>query len=207
MKAHRAVILWVLLAWIIDSSLSSWAQVHVRGYRRKDGTYVRPHVRSSPNGTKADNWSTKGNVNPYTGEPGRRSPTYSGGSAFRYSPTQSYSPSPIQQVQPRSTTRPATAQPAMKPPVSSSSGNPSGQQHLEMRYKQSDALLDFQKQAAAKGSMYSQYAMGIRYLKGIGVSQDAEEAKRWLRKAADQGHFKAADKIRELEKRPRLPEK
>jgi len=48
------------------------AQVHVRGYTKKDGTYVAPHTRSSPNGTKADNYSTKGNVNPYTGKQGTK---------------------------------------------------------------------------------------------------------------------------------------
>jgi hypothetical protein len=29
-------------------------------------------MRSAPNGTKADNWSSKGNVNPYTGKEGTR---------------------------------------------------------------------------------------------------------------------------------------
>jgi hypothetical protein len=50
------------------------AQVHVRGYTRKDGTYVQPHERSSPNGTTADNYSTRGNINPYTGEAGTKNP-------------------------------------------------------------------------------------------------------------------------------------
>jgi sensor histidine kinase YesM len=31
-----------------SSSPSSSGTVHVRGYTRKDGTYVRPHTRSSP---------------------------------------------------------------------------------------------------------------------------------------------------------------
>lgn len=30
--------------------------VHVKGYYRKDGTYVRPHIRSSPNKYKWDNY-------------------------------------------------------------------------------------------------------------------------------------------------------
>lgn len=49
------------------------AAVSVKGYYRKDGTYVAPHYRSSPNGTKADNYSTKGNVNPYTNKEGTKS--------------------------------------------------------------------------------------------------------------------------------------
>lgn len=50
----------------------AFSDVHVRGYYRKNGTYVAPHYRSSPNQTKSDNWSTKGNINPYTGKPGTK---------------------------------------------------------------------------------------------------------------------------------------
>lgn len=48
------------------------AQVKVRGYTRKDGTYVRPHVRSNPDGNFHNNWSTAGNRNPYTGKYGTK---------------------------------------------------------------------------------------------------------------------------------------
>lgn len=44
--------------------------VRVSGYTRKDGTYVQPYFRTAPNSTNRDNFSTKGNVNPYTGKPG-----------------------------------------------------------------------------------------------------------------------------------------
>lgn len=54
------------------SSGSSGGTVHVNGYTRKDGTYVAPHERTAPNSTKNDNWSTKGNVNPYTGKAGTK---------------------------------------------------------------------------------------------------------------------------------------
>jgi hypothetical protein len=46
--------------------------VNVHGYTRHNGTYVAPHHRTAPNGTKADNWSTRGNVNPYTGKEGTK---------------------------------------------------------------------------------------------------------------------------------------
>ena len=55
-------------------STSILADVHVNGYVKKDGTYVAPHYRSSPNSSFDDNWSTKGNVNPYTGEEGSLNP-------------------------------------------------------------------------------------------------------------------------------------
>lgn len=50
------------------------APVHVRGYRRKNGTYVAPHYRSHPDHSKSNNWSTKGNVNPITGQAGTKNP-------------------------------------------------------------------------------------------------------------------------------------
>jgi len=40
--------------------------VGVRGYYRKDGTYVRPHHRTRANSSQSDNYSYRGNVNPYT---------------------------------------------------------------------------------------------------------------------------------------------
>jgi hypothetical protein len=47
---------------------------YVRGHVTKNGTYVAPHYRSSPNSTRSDNYSTKGNYNPYTGQAGTRDP-------------------------------------------------------------------------------------------------------------------------------------
>lgn len=44
--------------------------IKVSGYTRKDGTYVQPYFRTAPNSTNQDNFSTKGNTNPYTGKPG-----------------------------------------------------------------------------------------------------------------------------------------
>ena len=49
-------------------------EVKVRSYYKKDGTFVPEHYRTSPNETKNDNWSTKGNINPYTGEEGTKEP-------------------------------------------------------------------------------------------------------------------------------------
>lgn len=48
--------------------------VSVRGYFRRDGTYVQPHMRSAPDGNSQNNWSTSPNVNPYTGQQGTRQP-------------------------------------------------------------------------------------------------------------------------------------
>jgi hypothetical protein len=49
------------------------SSVHVRGYTRKmTGAYVVPHYRSHPDRTKINNWSTKGNINPFTGKKGTK---------------------------------------------------------------------------------------------------------------------------------------
>lgn len=48
--------------------------VHVNGHTTKAGTYVPPHYRTGADDSKLNNWSTKGNVNPYSGKAGTRSP-------------------------------------------------------------------------------------------------------------------------------------
>jgi len=70
----KRLILALIASALVAPALS--AQVRVKGYTRSDGTYVAPHYRSSPNSTTTDNYSTKGNVNPYTGEVGTRNPYY-----------------------------------------------------------------------------------------------------------------------------------
>lgn len=46
--------------------------VHVRGTVTRRGEYRPPHYRTPPNHTQRDNWSAKGNRNPYTGKAGHR---------------------------------------------------------------------------------------------------------------------------------------
>jgi len=46
----------------------------VHGYVKKGGTYVAPHHATNPDHTKRNNFSTKGNVNPYSGKPGNQAP-------------------------------------------------------------------------------------------------------------------------------------
>lgn len=72
----KRMFLVLLLSLEILSPLAitsaAYADTYVQGYTRKDGTYVQPHYRSSPDGNPYNNWSTKGNVNPYTGKSGTR---------------------------------------------------------------------------------------------------------------------------------------
>src|SRR3989344_5157444 len=66
-KIVQVGVLAVLLVTIFLPNLVS-AAVGVKGYYRKDGTYVQPHYRSNPDGNPYNNWSYPGNTNPYTGE-------------------------------------------------------------------------------------------------------------------------------------------
>lgn len=73
----------LILSLIILFSVTSFALVNVesvdaaqrvKGYTKKNGTYVAPHYKSSPNKSKFDNYSTKGNINPFTGKKGTVNP-------------------------------------------------------------------------------------------------------------------------------------
>ena len=63
-----------LLALVAASPALAGGSHAVRGYVRSNGTYVAPHMQTNPNSTRLDNWSTKGNVNPYTGKAGTKDP-------------------------------------------------------------------------------------------------------------------------------------
>lgn len=50
------------------------AATRVKSYYNKSGTFVQSHFRSNSNFSKFDNYSTKGNINPYTGKNGTVNP-------------------------------------------------------------------------------------------------------------------------------------
>lgn len=58
----------------VSACAAVFADTYTRGYVRQDGTYVQGHYSTNPNSTRADNYSTQGNVNPYTGKSGTVSP-------------------------------------------------------------------------------------------------------------------------------------
>lgn len=89
--------LFVLLCcFIISISSVCTARVYVKGYYRKDGTYVAPHYRSDPDGIITNNYSYPGNYNPNTGKitggsySYYPSTTYSSYSYNTYTPTTTY---------------------------------------------------------------------------------------------------------------------
>ena len=44
----------------------------IHGYTKKDGTHVAPSHATNPNSTRRDNYTHKGNTNPYTGKEGAK---------------------------------------------------------------------------------------------------------------------------------------
>ena len=52
----------IIISFFLHITTAISGDVHVKGYYRKNGTYVQPHVRSKPDGKKANNYGpSKGN--------------------------------------------------------------------------------------------------------------------------------------------------
>lgn len=69
----RALVLAAGAILVLSSPVNA-GSTRVGGYVTKNGTYVPSHQRTTPNATKADNWSSKPNYNPYTGKQGTVDP-------------------------------------------------------------------------------------------------------------------------------------
>ena len=54
-------IIFIAIFTLLFASNSFSKDVYIDGYYRGDGTYVRPHVRSSPNSSRSDNYGPSRN--------------------------------------------------------------------------------------------------------------------------------------------------
>lgn len=71
MKKIISTLIIGLLSLIVGlTSVSAASSVKVKGYTKKDGTYVQSYYKTKGNSSKSDNYSSKGNSNPYTGKKG-----------------------------------------------------------------------------------------------------------------------------------------
>lgn len=77
--------LFILLSILVLSAVYAEAK-YQRGYVRKNGTYVSGHFKSNSDRSRFNNYSTKGNKNPYTGKKGYSSPY----KAKKYKPSKVY---------------------------------------------------------------------------------------------------------------------
>ena len=70
----KLILCAALLLSTTATGTSAQRSVTVRGHTTREGVYVPPHVRTAPNETKVDNWSSRPNANPYTGKTGAADP-------------------------------------------------------------------------------------------------------------------------------------
>jgi len=65
---NKTLIIFALAVAVTSSAFAG----NVKGYTKKNGTYVAPHKQTAPDKSKANNYGTKGNTNPYTGKKGTK---------------------------------------------------------------------------------------------------------------------------------------
>lgn len=72
----KLVLVLALLVGFLSFSPSAEARtIRVKGYYKPStGRYVAPHYKTTPNRSKFDNFSTRGNYNPYSGQRGTVNP-------------------------------------------------------------------------------------------------------------------------------------
>lgn len=69
----KILLIAVMLFFTCQAVVQAY-DTQVSGYYRQNGTYVQPYHRTAPNNNVYDNYSTKGNINPYTGQQGYVNP-------------------------------------------------------------------------------------------------------------------------------------
>lgn len=103
---------------------------------------------------------------------------------------------PIQQVQPAQE-RPPQVQYTFAP------SPPQDPAKVEASKKKvTENTIHYLQQRAEDGSASAQFTLGMRYMKGDGVSKDVEKARAYLQKAADGGFASAQRELNNLQTEP-----
>jgi hypothetical protein len=68
----KALIALPAALMLIAGSLQAQSYHYVNGSVDHNGNYRNGHYQTDANGTRDDNWSTRGNYNPFTGRQGTR---------------------------------------------------------------------------------------------------------------------------------------
>lgn len=80
----KSILVLIIATVILMPFYQVYGAVSVKGYYKANGTYVKPYIRSNPDGVFGNNFSTKGNVNPYTGVVGTKvTPSTNVGSSIK----------------------------------------------------------------------------------------------------------------------------
>lgn len=80
MRQFLFIVTFLMVATFSYAQTNSSTRYQQGYYKPSTGTYVQPHYKTTTNKTNHDNFSTKGNTNPYTGTSGYRAKDYSSGS-------------------------------------------------------------------------------------------------------------------------------
>lgn len=63
----------ILLGLLLAAPLAFAASSHsVKGYMKKDGTFIQSHKQTNPDQIRRNNYSSEGNYNPNTGKQGKQ---------------------------------------------------------------------------------------------------------------------------------------
>jgi len=73
-KFMMLMIFVVMLLGLLPLQAEAQSNHRVRGYVTRGGVYVQPHRATNPDRSRFNNYSTRGNYNPYTGKIGTRYP-------------------------------------------------------------------------------------------------------------------------------------
>lgn len=72
----KNLLLTILSVLLLSLAGVVHADQHVSGYHSKSGKYVSSYKRTSKDYTQRNNYSSKGNYNPYTGKKGTKTPKW-----------------------------------------------------------------------------------------------------------------------------------
>lgn len=68
----KTTVIFIAACALSMGAIAKGGSHSVRGHVTKNGTYVTPHRATNPDRAKSNNWSQKGNANPYTGKEGTK---------------------------------------------------------------------------------------------------------------------------------------
>jgi len=68
----KKALITLLAVFALTTPVFAQGHHYVRPHVRSNGSYVQPHYQTNPDRSFYNNWSTRGNVNPYTGQEGYR---------------------------------------------------------------------------------------------------------------------------------------
>ncbi len=80
----KKLLITILISILTSAAVIAQSSRYQRGYYRKSsGTFVQGHFKTHSDGTNWNNYSTRGNRNPYNGSKGYRAKDYSA-KAYNY---------------------------------------------------------------------------------------------------------------------------